>query len=71
MSSPYSSAETINAAHSAHTLVIDPHVATAIWAIVLAVACALVLIIAEMVKQRNAPAEAKRRGKTPPNSGPN
>jgi hypothetical protein len=62
--------ETINAAHGAHTLVVDPHVATAVWAIVLAVACALVLIIAEMVKQRNAnaPAEAKRRrGKTPPN----
>jgi hypothetical protein len=71
MSSPYSSMETINtAAHGPYTLVIDPHVATAIWAIVLAVACALVLIIAEMVKQRNAnaPAEAKakRRGKTPP-----
>jgi hypothetical protein len=67
MSSPYSSMETINAAHGAHTLVVDPHVATAIWAIVLAVACALVLIIAEMVKQRNGPAEAKRRrGKTPP-----
>jgi NADH:ubiquinone oxidoreductase subunit 3 (subunit A) len=47
--------------------VIDPHVATAIWAIVLAVACALVMIIAEMVKRRNAPAKAKQRGKTPPN----
>jgi hypothetical protein len=59
--------ETINAAHNAHTLVIDPHVATAIWAIVLAVACALVMIIAEVVKQRNHPAEAKRgRGEPPP-----
>ena len=67
MSSPYSSMETINAAHNAHTLVINPHVATAIWAIVLAVACALVLIIAEMVKQRNDPPEVKRRRrKTPP-----
>jgi hypothetical protein len=67
MSSPYSSMETINAAHGAHTFVIDPHVATAIWAIVLAVACAVVLIIAEMVKQRTESAEAKRRRrKTPP-----
>ena len=65
MSSPYSSVETINAAHGAHALVIDPHVATAIWAIVLAVACALVLIIAEMVKQRNAH-DGKRRRRTPP-----
>jgi hypothetical protein len=53
----------MDATHGA--LVIDPHVATAVWAIVLAVACALVVIIAEMVKQRNAPAEAKRRGKNP------
>ena len=67
MSSPFSSTETISAAHGAHALVINPHVATAIWAIVLAVACALVLIIAEMVKQRNDPAEMKRRRrKTPP-----
>ena len=67
MSSPYSSVETINAAHGAHALVIDPHVATAIWAIVLAIACALVVIIAEMVKQRNDAAEVKRRRrKTPP-----
>jgi hypothetical protein len=58
--------ETINAAHGAHTLVINPHVATAIWAIVLAVACALVVIIAEMVKQRSDSADIKRRRKTPP-----
>jgi hypothetical protein len=59
--------ESINAGHGAHALVIDPHVATAIWAIVLAVACALVLIIAEMVKQRNGSGEVKRpRRKTPP-----
>jgi uncharacterized membrane protein len=59
--------ETVNAAHGAHTLVINPHVATAIWAIVLAVVCALVVVIAEMVKQRNEAAEVKRRrGKTPP-----
>ena len=67
MSSPYSSMDTINAAHGAHAVVISPHVATAIWAIVLALACALVVIIAEMVKQRNDPAEVKRRRrKTPP-----
>jgi len=67
MSSPYNSIETINAAHGAHAVVISPHVATAIWAIVLALACALVVIIAEMVKQRNDPAEVKRRRrKTPP-----
>ncbi len=68
MSSPYSSTDTINnAGHSAYTLVIDPHVATAIWAIVLAVACALVMIIAEMVKRRNAPADTKHQSKSPPN----
>jgi uncharacterized membrane protein len=57
--------ETINPAHSAHTLVINPHVATAIWAIVLALACAVVVIIAEMVKQRSEH-DAKQRRKTPP-----
>jgi hypothetical protein len=56
--------DAINATHGA--LVIDPHVAAAVWAIVLAMACALVIIIADMVKQRNAPTEAKRRGKHPP-----
>lgn len=68
MSSPYSSMETINAAHSAHALVINPHVATAIWAIILALVCALVMIIAELVKQqRNETTEVKRRRhKTPP-----
>ncbi len=65
MSSPYSSMDTINAAHGAHALVIEPHVATAIWAIVLALACALVVIVAEMVKQRSAQ-EPKRPRKTPP-----
>jgi succinyl-CoA synthetase alpha subunit len=66
MSSPYDSIETINAAHGAHALVISPHVTTAIWAIVLAIACALVVIIAEMVKQRNEAEVKRRRGKTPP-----
>ena len=70
MSSPYTSMPAVNAAHDTSALVIPPHVATAIWAIVLAIACALVMIIAEMVKQRNReePADAKRRRrKTPPN----
>jgi hypothetical protein len=58
--------DTINAAHGAHSLVVSPHVATAIWAIVLAVACALVVIIADMVKQRSEAAQIKRRRKTPP-----
>jgi hypothetical protein len=66
MSSPYSSINTVNAAHGAHALVISPHVATAIWAIVLAIVCALVVIIAEMVKQRNEAEVKRRRGKTPP-----
>jgi hypothetical protein len=65
MSSPYSSMETINPAHSAHALVINPHVATAVWAIVLALVCAVVVIIAEMVKQRSEQ-HAKQRRKTPP-----
>jgi NADH:ubiquinone oxidoreductase subunit 3 (subunit A) len=58
--------ETISPAHSAHALVINPHVATAIWAIVLALACAVVLIIAEMVKSRTE--ETKRRRHKPPSS---
>ena len=66
MSSPYSSMDTINPAHSAGALVINPHVATAIWAIVLALACAVVVIIAEMVKQRSEQDAKRRRGKTPP-----
>ena len=66
MSSPYSSIDTINAGQGAHSLVISPHVATAIWAIVLAIACALVVIIAEMVKKRNETEVKRRRGKTPP-----
>jgi hypothetical protein len=66
MSSPYSSINTVNAAQGAHALVISPHVATAIWAIVLAIVCALVVIIAEMVKQRNEAEVKRRRGKTPP-----
>jgi uncharacterized membrane protein len=66
MSSPYGSAEAVgNTAHQVYTLAIDPHVATAIWAIVLAIACAVVMVVAEMVKRRNAPAEAER-DKTPP-----
>ena len=69
MSSPYSSMDTIQAqsapAHGLHTLVINPHVATAIWAIVLALACVIVVIVADMVKQRNEQ-DAKRRRHNPP-----
>jgi len=70
MSSPYTSMHAVNAAHNAYALAIPPHVATAIWAIVLAIACALVLVVAEIVKQRNIeePGDSKRRRrKTPPN----
>ncbi len=69
MSSPLSSMHAVNAAHNAYALVIRPHVATAMWAIVLAIACALVMVIAELVKQRNneEPSDPKRRRrKTPP-----
>jgi hypothetical protein len=65
MNSPFNSLGTAGAAHGS---VIDPHVATAVWAIVLAVACALVMIIAEIVRERNSgPTGAKRkRRKNPP-----
>jgi len=38
--------------HSAYVLVFDPQVETAVWAILLAVGCALVLVVSEMVKNR-------------------
>jgi hypothetical protein len=38
--------------HSAYVLVFDPQVETAVWAILLAVGCALVLVLSEMVKNR-------------------
>ncbi|HVA12718.1 MAG TPA: hypothetical protein VNF99_05685 [Stellaceae bacterium] len=68
MSSPLSSMDAIGSAHGASALVVDPHVAIAIWAIILAVACALVLFIAEMVKARNASAVPGKRNdpKKPP-----
>ena len=66
MSSPFSSMHA--AAAITPVLIIDPHVATAIWAIVLAIACALVIFIAEMAKKRTAgPGAARRdRNKPPP-----
>ena len=36
--------------HSAYVLAFDPQVETAVWAILLAVGCALVLALSEMVK---------------------
>ena len=61
MSSPFSSTDPAGAAHNAARFVVDPHIETAVWAIVLAIAGALVLIIAEMVKRRDAvPAPPER-----------
>lgn len=44
----------IGYAHSAYRLVVEPHVETAIWTIIAALACVLVMIIDEMIKSRNA-----------------
>lgn len=41
-------------AHSAYRLVIEPHVDLAIWAIILALGCVLVMVIDEMLKTRSA-----------------
>jgi NADH:ubiquinone oxidoreductase subunit 3 (subunit A) len=41
---------------SAYRLVIEPHIAVAIWAIITALACVLVMIIAEMIKAHHAAA---------------
>lgn len=38
--------------HGAYVLVFDPQVETAVWAILAAVGCALVLVLSEMVKNR-------------------
>jgi hypothetical protein len=68
MSSPSGSMDAAGAAHGVYSFAVEPHVATAVWAIVLAIACALVIVIAEMVKARNpAPVSKKRDGpKNPP-----
>jgi hypothetical protein len=39
------------AAQAAYTLTIDPHVQSAIWAIFMAVALALALVLAEMLEK--------------------
>lgn len=38
--------------HGAYILVFDPRVETAVWSILAAVGCALVLVLSEMVKNR-------------------
>jgi len=53
MSSPLGSTDAIGSAQGAAQLILDPHVQTAIWAVALAIACALVMIVAEMVKQHD------------------
>jgi uncharacterized membrane protein len=52
-----------------HVAAVNPHVQTAVWAIVLAIACALVLIVAEMVKERKtATALGKRNDPADPDA---
>jgi hypothetical protein len=46
----------IDYSESAYRLVIEPHVANAIWAIITALACVLVMIVAEMIKTHHASA---------------
>lgn len=51
----------IDYAHSAYRLVIEPHVEAAIWAIIAALVCILVMIIDEMIKARDAAAAPDHR----------
>jgi hypothetical protein len=46
--------------HGAYRLVVEPHVEIAIWAIIIALGCILVVVIDEMVKRRNAPPTSQR-----------
>jgi hypothetical protein len=52
----------IEYSQSAYTFVVGPHIETAIWAIIAALACVLVVIVGEMVKKHKAEA-----GPTPGN----
>ena len=65
MSSSFGSSGSIGAAHDAYRLVIEPHVQVAIWALMAAVAVALVMIIVDMIKDRDREA-APARKKIPP-----
>lgn len=67
MSSPLGWTDAIGSAHGAAQLILDPHVQTAIWAVALAIACALVMIIAEMVKRHDTdPASSNRNDRKKP-----
>lgn len=64
MTAPVSSLDPAGTAQTAYHYAANPHVQTAVWAIVLAIVCALVLIVAEIVKERHsatAPSKRDRR----------
>lgn len=46
--------QAVGQSHDVYRLVVEPHIADAIWAILIAIACALVMLIDEMLKRRNA-----------------
>jgi hypothetical protein len=52
--------QSIDHSGNVYRLVVEPHVEIAIWAIILALGCALVMVVGEIVKRRNAPAAAQR-----------
>jgi hypothetical protein len=65
MSSPFGAVDPAGTTHDVYTVVIEPHVGAAIWAIVLAIVCALMLMVIESVKARS-PQSERRRGRKPP-----
>ena len=52
--------QSIDHSSSLYRLVVEPHVEIAIWAIILALGCVLVMVIDEMLKRRRTPAASQR-----------
>ena len=49
-----------DSSHGVYRLVVEPHVEIAIWAIIIALGCVLVMVIDEMVRRHKAPAASHR-----------
>lgn len=66
MTAPVSSLDPAGTAQTAYHYAANPHVQTAVWAIVLAIVCALVLIVAEIVKERHGAPHRERNDRDQP-----
>lgn len=66
MTAPANSLDPAGSAQTAYHYAVNPHVQTAVWAIVLAIVCALVLIISEIVKERHAAPRRERNDRDLP-----